>query len=206
MNFLAHVYLSGDDPKLITGNFIGDFVKGKNFLQYPGKIREGIILHRMIDTFTDNHYRFREVKKLFRPAFSHYSGAVTDLVFDHMLAAEWQRYSPLSLPDYIDKMHSVLLSHFDYMPSRVQHFLPVLIENRRLESYSRTEGVRHALRAMSQHTSLPDESTRAMDTLHQNFDFIAAQFAPFMRDLIHYVENKMAIQINRPHGLHRSGT
>jgi acyl carrier protein phosphodiesterase len=202
VNFLAHLYLSGDDGKRITGNFIGDFVKGKNFLQYPGKIREGIILHRLIDTFTDNHHRFREVKKLFRPEFRHYSGVVTDLAFDHILAADWQRYSPLSLPEYIDQVHAMLLSNFSYMPSRVQHFLPVLIKNRRLESYSRTEGIRHSLQAMSQHTSLPDKTDQAMDILQQNFDLIAAQFAPFMKELVNYVEKETTIRIKRPQNWH----
>ena len=33
MNFLAHLYLSGDNPRLMVGNFIGDFVKGRNALE-----------------------------------------------------------------------------------------------------------------------------------------------------------------------------
>ncbi|MEO0404681.1 MAG: DUF479 domain-containing protein, partial [Bacteroidota bacterium] len=29
MNFLAHFYLSQSDEKILVGNFLGDFVKGK---------------------------------------------------------------------------------------------------------------------------------------------------------------------------------
>src|SRR5690554_279161 len=104
MNFLAHLYLSGNDEKLLTGNFIGDYVKGKNFLKYPGRIREGIILHRRIDTFTDNHDQFREVKKLFRSEFGLYSGVITDLVFDHMLASRWASYSEETLKQFARKV------------------------------------------------------------------------------------------------------
>jgi hypothetical protein len=47
VNFLAHIYLSGDDEKLITGNFIGDYVKGKNFLEISRKNQaRNLILHR----------------------------------------------------------------------------------------------------------------------------------------------------------------
>ncbi|HDR52617.1 MAG TPA: DUF479 domain-containing protein, partial [Mariniphaga anaerophila] len=137
MNFLAHLYLSGNDEKLITGNFIGDYVKGNTFLKYPGKTREGIILHRRIDSFTDGHARFREVKKLFRPEFGLYSGVVTDLIFDHLLASAWDVYHPLSLCRFAKKIHAVLLTHLFYLPPRVQGFLPILIKNRRLESYAR---------------------------------------------------------------------
>jgi acyl carrier protein phosphodiesterase len=55
MNVLAHIYLSGDSEQIIIGNYIGDYVKGREYLKYPELIRKGIILHRHIDAFTDNH-------------------------------------------------------------------------------------------------------------------------------------------------------
>jgi len=41
MNFLAHLYLSGNDDEIMVGNFIGDFVKGKNLLERfdPGYVK-----------------------------------------------------------------------------------------------------------------------------------------------------------------------
>nr|WP_175402712.1 hypothetical protein [Mangrovivirga cuniculi] len=35
MNFLAHLYLSGDHQGIAVGNFIGDFVKGAEIFNYP---------------------------------------------------------------------------------------------------------------------------------------------------------------------------
>ena len=55
MNFLAHSYLSGSDQKILVGNFIGDFVKGKQYENYDDSIQKGIILHREIDYYTDKH-------------------------------------------------------------------------------------------------------------------------------------------------------
>ena len=55
MNFLAHLYLSGDDEEQIVGNFIADHVKGKAIESYSDGIRAGIMLHREIDVFTDSH-------------------------------------------------------------------------------------------------------------------------------------------------------
>ena len=155
MNFLAHLYLSGNDDKLITGNFIGDYVKGNNFLKYPGKIREGIVLHRRIDSFTDAHPLFRDAKKLFREEFGLYSGVVTDLIFDHFLAVSWKNYHPVTLRQFARKIHAVLISNIFYLPPRVQGFLPVLIKNRRLESYAREDGIHQSLDIMSRYTSLP---------------------------------------------------
>ncbi|RIH66274.1 DUF479 domain-containing protein [Mariniphaga sediminis] len=198
VNFLAHLYLSGDDEKLLTGNFIGDYVKGKNFLKYPGKIREGILLHRQIDSFTDKHRLFREVKKLFRDEFGLYSGVVTDLVFDHFLAIDWRAYHPLTLSRFARRVHAVLLSHFFYLPPRVQGFLPVLIKNKRLESYARLEGIQQSLEIMGRYTSLPPKSETAIEILRQNFDFIEGHFALFMNEMIDFAATETGIQIKKP--------
>jgi acyl carrier protein phosphodiesterase len=198
MNYLAHLYLSGDDENVITGNFIGDYVKGKNYLKYPGKIREGIILHRQIDSFTDTHPRFREVKKLLRPEFGLFSGIITDLLYDHFLAANWNDFAPCTLRQFTKKMHSVLLSHFFYLPSRVQGFLPTLIKNRRLESYATKDGMSHTLKIMSRYTSLPENAPDAMKIMEENFDFLHQNFEAFMSEMIAFVNEEFGVEIKRP--------
>ncbi len=205
MNFLAHLYLSGDDDKLITGNFIGDYVKGKNFLKYPGKIREGIILHRQIDSFTDTHACFREVKVPFRGEFGLYSGVVTDLVFDHLLASRWENYCNQPLSQFAKKIHAVLLSNFQYLPLRVQGFLPVLIKNRRLESYACSEGIQQSLEIMSRYTTLPEKADKAIEIMQLNFAFIESRFTAFMNDLIAFAEKETGRIIKHPPpGMERS--
>jgi len=198
MNFLAHLYLSGDDEKVITGNFIGDYVKGKDFLKYPESIRKGIILHRQIDSFTDHHPVFREVKKLFRNDFSLYSGVVTDLILDHLLARRWEMYSHETLRHFARRIHAVLLSNFIYLPLRVQGFLPVLIKNRRLESYAQPEGIYQSLDIMSRYTSLPPKANIAITIMQENFEFIQSHFFIFMQELIAFTEKESGIDLNKP--------
>ena len=69
MNFLAHLYLSGEDDEVKLGNFIGDYVKGSKYLEYAEKIKKGILLHRKIDSFTDSHPLIKEASEAFRLAF-----------------------------------------------------------------------------------------------------------------------------------------
>jgi acyl carrier protein phosphodiesterase len=42
MNFLAHAYLSFNNPEILVGNMISDFVKGSRQFQYPEAIQNGI--------------------------------------------------------------------------------------------------------------------------------------------------------------------
>lgn len=198
MNFLAHLYLSGDNEKLITGNFIGDYVKGKSFMNYPEDIRKGIILHRQIDAYTDGHLLFRDVKKLFRGEFGLYSGVVTDLILDHFLASRWHMYSRESLREFARRIHAVLLSNFTYLPPDVQGFLPVLIKNRRLESYALTEGIHQSLDIMSRYTSLPPRADMALAVMHRHFSLIEEHFLAFMPQLIEYTEKESGVTIDKP--------
>src|ERR1700709_705966 len=97
MNYLAHAYLSFNDPEILIGNLISDFVKGKAKYDYPERILAGINLHRAIDNFTDTHDSTRIAKEVFRPYYRLYSGAFIDVVYDHFLATDATEFSAASL-------------------------------------------------------------------------------------------------------------
>lgn len=207
MNFLAHLYLSGESEGIMTGNFIGDYVKGKKFEQFQGDIRRGILLHRAIDDFTDRNSHFIEAKRHFTPYYRRYSGIVADVVFDHLLAKRWQDYSPHRLRDFTRHVHAVLLSSFLKLPFRVQQFLPVMIQHRRLESYAQPGGLEKALRIMSHYTSLPPLSHLAMEVLEQHRLELETCFGRFMPEMLNFVEAEHHITIPRPTALNSdSGT
>ena len=66
MNFLSHLYLSGESEGLLIGNFIADSLKGSAFNTFSPEIQKGILLHRKIDTYTDSHPIVDESKKRLR--------------------------------------------------------------------------------------------------------------------------------------------
>ena len=84
MNYLAHAYLSFNEPEILVGNMISDFIKGKQKFTYSPGIQNGIQLHRMIDHFTDTHPATHEAKQYFKPAVGLYAGAFMDIVYDHL--------------------------------------------------------------------------------------------------------------------------
>ena len=63
MNFLAHIYLSGENQGITIGNFIADGIKGNKYLSYREDLQKGILLHRSIDSFTDQHPIVRQSTK-----------------------------------------------------------------------------------------------------------------------------------------------
>ncbi len=195
MNFLAHIYLSGNNEEVKIGNFIGDYVKGSAYHIYPEKIKEGILLHRFIDSFTDKNTHTLDAKLLFAPKYRKYAGVVIDIIYDHFLAANWSRYSYVTLKDFIDDFHELLIKHNDMLPTEVQNFVPKLIQNKRIYSYKDIEGIRSVLSTMSKYTSLPDHSDFAIEVLKNNYELLKRYFFLFFSDITYYIKTVHNIDI-----------
>lgn len=189
MNFLAHLYLSGDNVDTRLGNFIGDHVKGSSLSRYSDGIQKGIFLHRAIDFYTDTHPATFEVRQLFREGYRKYSGVVVDVFFDHFLARYWGTFSPFPLKGFTRKFYYQMVLRYRELPKTIRNFLPFLIQTNRLYSYHRIEGVEQTLRIMSNVTSLPDKTEFAIETLMYNYSFIRDQFLLFFPDLIDFVRD-----------------
>ncbi len=198
MNYLAHVYLSGDSNEVKVGNFIGDYVKGTNYKQYTELVQKGILIHRNIDTFTDRHPIIRRSKSQLNPKYHKYSGIIIDIFYDHFLAKEWENFSQESLKKFVYYFYEVLILHFAILPRRVKQFLPIFILNNWLESYLTIEGIGVVLHRMTKRTSLPDYTKFAIDELSSNYEKYRADFYDFFPKLIQFVEEKHQIEINRP--------
>ncbi len=198
MNYLAHIYLSGESDAIQLGNFIGDYVKGNQYTNYPDGVRQGILLHRRIDHFTDNHPVVQQCNALLRPGFGKHAGIVTDIFFDHFLASRWHDYSLLPLLPFTKRFHAILLQNFALLPMRVKLFIPFLIQHKRLYSYAELSGIERSLQRMGQYTSLPQNSAYAMELLKEEYAFFSFAFAEFFPELISYVESEGGFQIFRP--------
>jgi acyl carrier protein phosphodiesterase len=186
MNFLAHIYLSGDSEEIRLGNFIGDYVKGKDYNKYPSEVRKGILLHRKIDTFTDAHPIVRAHKTLFYSNYHKYAGIITDIIYDHFLAHEWQNFSNVSFYDYTINTNVWLSKNIDKMPLEMKKFVPNFIRNNWLHSYNKIEGIQNVLIGMSRGTSLPAEYEFAIFILRKHYDEIKNDFLIYFPLLIEY--------------------
>lgn len=195
MNFLAHIYLSGEDDQIRIGNFIGDFIKGNAYQMYPDKIQKGIRLHRSIDSFTDKNRTATKAKELYYIQYHKYAGIVIDILYDHFLASNWDRFSDVSLYDYAQKFYDLMLKYEYLMPVSLQTFIPKLIEHNRLYSYRTIDGIESVLSTMSKFTSLPDYSEFAILTLKENYAFLEENFFTFIAEIIYYIKSTHNIPI-----------
>lgn len=187
MNYLAHIYLSGNDEELKIGNFIADSVKGNKYLNYPNGIMNGILLHRKIDTFTDTNAIVHRSTDRLKPNFGLYSGVIVDILYDHFLAKNWKDYHPENLEKYIATFYALLNDHFALLPKKVQKFLPIMEEHNWLLSYASLSGIENILFQMNHRVKNGTELHLAMNEFKQYYAEFEIEFRLFFKDLENYV-------------------
>ena len=142
MNYLAHAYLSFNEPEILAGNMISDFVKGKKKFDYSLTIQQGIALHRAIDQFTDLHPVTQEAKSYFKKDYRLYSGAFVDVVFDHFLANDKNEFSnDKELDSFCQSTYHNLQNNSSVFPEKFLQMLPYMKKQNWLFHYGSREGI-----------------------------------------------------------------
>jgi acyl carrier protein phosphodiesterase len=190
MNFLAHIYLSGDNELITIGNFVADGIRGNKYKNYPEDIQIGIQLHRAIDTFTDAHPIFRKCTKRLHKNYGHYSGVIIDIFYDHFLAKNWKDYSEIPLADYINDFYKSLNKNFDILPEKFQRLTPIMIEGNWLLSYATIEGIQLVLNGMNRRTKGRSRMNEATNELKIHYEAFEQDFKAFFKELITYSNAK----------------
>lgn len=196
MNYLAHIYLSGNNDKIAIGNFISDSVRGNKYKTFPLEIQKGILLHREIDTFTDAHKIFRQSTKRLHKNYSHYSGVIVDIFYDHFLAKNWINYSDVPLDEYIIKFYISLKEHLDILPERVQKMMPYMVKDNWLLSYASVEGISRVLDGMNNRTRNISNMNLATKELNEFYNEFENEFTLFFDELMTF-SNKKLKDINK---------
>ena len=184
MNFLAHIYLSGDNEMITIGNFVADAIRGNKYKLLSPEFQVGVKLHRHIDTFTDAHPIVRQSTKRLHKNYSHYSGVIVDILYDHFLAKNWSRYSTIPLETYVDDFYECLKKHFDLLPERFQKLLPFMIADNWLLSYAEVEGIQRVLNGMNRRTKNKSGMNLATNELKEYYSEFENEFTLFFEELI----------------------
>ena len=188
MNFLAHAFLSGDNPELLLGNFIADTVKGRQVELYTEEVAKGIKLHRLIDTYTDSHEIVAETKARLRPQYRKFAPVIADIYYDHFLATKFEIYASEPLQTYTEKVYSIVRESLHLLPERMKYTFEHMQRHNWLLGYAELDGVGRALTGMSRRASFASGMETAVHELEQNYTLYAAEFEAFFPELVAYVE------------------
>ena len=192
MNYLAHAYLSFNQPQILVGNMISDFVKGKTKFNYLPGIQKGIILHRAIDEFTDNHPATKSAKEFFRPAYRLYSGAFVDVVYDHFLALDTNEFpNSLSLKNFSLQVYQTLEQNFSYLPLRFQNFFPYMQQHNWLFNYQYKTGIEKSFGGLVYRAKYINEYSTAFTVFNKEYKILQECYSAFFPDLKQFASHTL---------------
>jgi acyl carrier protein phosphodiesterase len=194
MNYLGHAFLSFNDGDILTGNMIGDHVKGKIALEhYPERIKKGVMLHRKIDGYTDMHPATQRARLLFRQDYGLYSGAVMDTLYDHFLASD-PKYFPTqeALFDFSQNVYRQLAENERYFPPKFAAYFPYMRDHNWLWGYRHLKGMERSLSGLARRAQHMPPIDKAYEIFVTNYYHLNQCYYEIIDDIRQFVKIEMA--------------
>ncbi|HLU90566.1 MAG TPA: ACP phosphodiesterase [Cyclobacteriaceae bacterium] len=191
MNFLAHAFLSFNEPKVLVGNLIGDFVRGDVSDRFDREIVWGVQLHRDIDVFTDSHPAVKDAQKILKPTFGLYSLVITDMYFDFFLCKGWDNYCHQPIEEFSAHVYEVLELHYGVLP---RSFRPIFKNMKRqdwLANYGTLEAMKAGLTSLSTRATFDSKMETAHLVLEERQEDFKASFEKFFPELIVFSRQRL---------------
>jgi acyl carrier protein phosphodiesterase len=195
MNYLAHAYLSFNDPAILAGNMISDYVKGKKKFDYPVTIQRGMILHRGIDEFTDHHPVTQQAKQFFKADYRLYAGAFVDVLYDHFLANDKNEFTnEAELNSFSQHTYSNLQINLALLPPKFQQVFPYMQSQNWLYNYQYKQGIEKSFGGLVKRAAYLSESAIAFKIFNEQYDDLQMcynEFFPQLKQFSIYLLNEL---------------
>ena len=190
MNYLGHAFLSFGDGEILTGNMIGDHVKGRLALEkFPSGIKKGIELHRKIDAFADTHPATSRAKLLFREHYGLYAGAIMDTLYDHFLANDPKIFSSeTALLAFTESVYSLLAENEHYFPPSFTEYFPYMRQQNWLYNYRTLKGMERALNGLARRAAHMPPVDKAYEIFVTAYYQLNQCYFEFIDDVIKFVK------------------
>ena len=196
MNFLAHLFLSGKEEEIIVGNLLEDFIVGRidhpRNINFPERIKIGILLHRQIDSFTDTHTCVSACKSVLYKKYSKYSAVLVDIYFDHFLAKDWKHFTDEPLEIFTKRMASAFENNWDILPEKMKPMIESMIKHDWLKNYGEFWAIEKALKNVAKKAKFDSKMENALGDLHENYELFQTNFREFFPQMIKVCENFLA--------------
>lgn len=193
MNYLAHLFLSPDDPELLLGSLIADFTRGRLETlarDWPPGVVRGIALHRQVDRFTDDHPRVIRARRRIAPPYRRYSGIILDILFDHYLCRYWSEFTRRDRDEFIRQVYRLLEQRREQLPARLHALVPRMRREDWLGSYRDLEVVGLVFERMSTRLRQPNKLAGALVEVRRHYPELAEDFRRFFPELIVFVQRQ----------------
>lgn len=173
----------------MKANLYGDSVKGKDYTHLSPIQQKGVLLHRHIDDYMDNHPAVSEMAHKLYDELPKVSGIALDLYFDHLLAKNWLQFHPTPLADYLSTFYDSITTKDDRYESQFIVFLNKLKDYNWISYYPMEEGLHKACNGVASRLSFPNALVDGLKVFKRHESLISNSFENYMNDAqIHFTQ------------------
>ncbi|MCP9235033.1 ACP phosphodiesterase [Lewinella sp. JB7] len=169
---MAHLTLSHFSADLQVGNYLGDLLRGREVDRLPASVRQGVMMHRAIDRYTDGDSDVRVVNRLLYLRHGRYAGVISDIAFDHYLYRNWERFVSVPFPEFTQSTYGNLLAATPMMPERSRRYATGMVEDDWLNLYTTARGMHRVFERLRPRLSRPDLLNGVEESLREYDDAI----------------------------------
>jgi len=174
MNFLAHSLISleideKENKKTLYANFAGDFYKGLvETIELPDELKEGIILHRIIDKISDRNENF--LNELLTEKFGIFKGIVSDMYIDHFLSKNFDSLFNDNLNNIENKILYNIKINEKFFPDNFKRTFQWLKSEKVMSSYQNINFLERAFYGISQRVRKGEILKSSIIELQKNYN------------------------------------
>lgn len=196
MNLLAHaVFLPPGDPLRMSAAIVGDRIRGpldsvENANLHPS-VREGVRLHRTLDTLSESHPSMQSAKTLFPETNRRFAGIALDLLGDWVLWRHWKSFRSDNPWDFVKQCERNLsAARFQLPMGTAAEWASRIISLHLLTACTSAPGIRIASRRLSGRLSQPDGLNSAVETAILGISSLEPQLLAFFemakQEMVYY--------------------
>ena len=174
MNFLAHSLISleideKENKKTLYANFAGDFYKGLvETIELPDELKEGIVLHRIIDKISDRNENF--LNELLMEKFGIFKGIVSDMYIDHFLSKNFDSLFNDNLNNIENKILYNVKINEKFFPDNFKRTFQWLKSGKVMSSYQNINFLERAFYGISQRVRKGEILKSSIIELQKNYN------------------------------------
>ena len=174
MNFLAHSLISleideKENKKTLYANFAGDFYKGLvETIELPDELKEGIVLHRIIDKISDRNENF--LNELLTEKFGIFKGIVSDMYIDHFLSKNFDSLFNDNLNNIENKILYNIKVNEKFFPDNFKRTFQWLKSEKVMSSYQNIDFLERAFYGISQRVRKGEILKSSIIELQKNYN------------------------------------
>jgi len=184
------MFLSRNTPDSMLGNLLADFIKGNGEDKFPEEIVKGIRNHREVDLFTDSNNVVTLSRKLISTSRDRFSSIIIDVVYDHFLSRNWDRYSNAGLDEFIGTVYENLSTRTVRIPQDAVFVIEKMTNEDWLRSYGTMEGMDKAFKRISKKLKRENNLSTAVEELELHYSDLNAHFLRFFPELITHLQKR----------------